>query len=702
MLTLSADEFKKKYGEAGASAFSPAKDISKYPQNAQQSIQGGLKTGNVRFEENDTGGEYIYSGDKSFGNKPNYLSRVTDTVGEDINNRVNRVANIQASRQSPLMKGFQTFGQGLGLAATAGETAVNEIPGVKQVTQGVGEGLNWLASSKFSPLHHVGEWIGKSKALQGAVSLYDSDQEFKDTVDAAANFIRLGGDVDAAVSSVNFVKNVTSKLLRTAPNPSDALRAQNEQTAVQIRNDKLLNAEDKVLSNKELNDLTVPYNKSNPSSVNVPGEAPVPPPVTSTTVEGSGSSRFARGVARDVVPTADRVVNHEVTGALDLTQGDVKNIHLSTGNDVGQWIADRNLIGLNKESTLKSIKDFYKENYQAVRSEINSVKATYDPVEIPRYSEALRSIKQKITGVPGLQEANAEVDILLKKPRPTLADAQRVKELMDDHFNLYKATGDVGEGVQKTGLANIRKDLRQWIETEVKDRTGVNIKELNNNVATSRSISDAIETRATRGLTRSNLRIGDLGAFGIGFGFGGPLVGAAAVLGKRIIESPTFRLRFARIIDGFSDATKARVAGEFEKGIVPREVQSLLNDSSKSSSAAKVSTTQPNIPPSTLNTNESIPNSTINRGNTQAGFINPEAMIKSAKNFLKKAPEYGLLKDMSEYTNTFYARKLDPLFEADLRDVLAKYDPKIATLPSGKLAEQIGIILDEAKFKEIK
>ena len=205
--------------------------------------------------------------------------------------------------------------------------------------------------------------------------------------------------------------------------------------------------------------------------------------VTSVT---DGGATTLKGVASDVIPTSDRIVNTEINKALDLTQGDVKNISLATGNEVGDFIATNNLIGQTKTQTQKNLNDFYQENYNAVREEIGKVKATYPANTIPRYREALTAIKQKIQDVPGLQKANAEVDALLKNKTPTLSDIQRVKELMDDHFSLYKATGDVSEGVAKQGLSNIRSDIRSFIEQQVKLKTGSDIGLLNNNVQTSR------------------------------------------------------------------------------------------------------------------------------------------------------------------------------------------------------------------------
>lgn len=282
-------------------------------------------------------------------------------------------------------------------------------------------------------------------------------------------------------------------------------------------------------------------------------------------------------VARDVIPTTDRMISHQVTHALDLTQGDVSTIARSTGHEVGRFMADHNLIKQNKATSMAAVDDFYKQNYQAVRAEINKVPTIYKPSQVPRYVEALKAVKGKIEKVPGQQQAAVEVDRLLgKKQGIKLADVQRVKEIMDDHFNLYKATGDVGEGVAKEGLANVRKDLKKFIETEVKKGTGSDIADLNNKVSTSRGILDAVEARSTRGLTRSNIRLGDLGIFGAGTVVGGPLVGIAAVFGKKLLEAPAVRLRIAKFMDKISDARKARIKAELEAGKIPQDFKQFI------------------------------------------------------------------------------------------------------------------------------
>lgn len=292
-------------------------------------------------------------------------------------------------------------------------------------------------------------------------------------------------------------------------------------------------------------------------------------------------TNYVSGAAKDIVPTKGGFINHQVSQALDLTPGDLSNISKSTGNDVGEWLADNNLIGKNRADTQNLIDTFKSRNYNEVRDQIGAVKKTYKPSQVPRYTDALKQIESKIKDVPGLEKEWSDVsNLLAKKDGITLNDVQHVKELLDDHFNLYKVTGDVAEGVAKEGLANVRQELKSFIEDEVKNETGADIKQLNNNVATGRGLSDAITTRAPKGLTKGNLKIGDLGIFGVGMSFGGPLGGAALLFGKKLLESPTIRLRIARYVDELDDAQQAKIKADLESGKIPDEFGQFIKGNS--------------------------------------------------------------------------------------------------------------------------
>ncbi len=260
---------------------------------------------------------------------------------------------------------------------------------------------------------------------------------------------------------------------------------------------------------------------------------------------------------------------------MDLTPSDLSNIEASTGNQVGKWMADNNLIGTNKATTQSAIDAFKTQNYNAVRSEIGKVTQSYKPTQVPRFIDALKAIKGQIDGTVGLEKVNAEIDNLLKKKTVTLNDVQRAKELMDDHFSLYKVTGDVASGVAKQGLANVRSGLKDFIEKQVQKYTGADIREMNNNVSTARSLSDAITTRSPRGLTRANITNRDV-MTGLGLTyFGTPLLGIASVLVKKLATSPTVRLRVARYLDQLTDAQRLKISEQLQKGSIPPDIQKI-------------------------------------------------------------------------------------------------------------------------------
>lgn len=292
---------------------------------------------------------------------------------------------------------------------------------------------------------------------------------------------------------------------------------------------------------------------------------------TAETASKVGS--YAKGAIRDITPTTQGIISHQVTKALDLTPGDINKIHASTGNNIGPWLADNNLIGKNKEETQSNINSFFKDNYSQVRDEIGKVDTTYKPSQIPRFTDALKQIEKKVENTPGLEETWIDTQHLLAKKELTLNDVQHAKELLDKHFNLYKVTGDVGEGAAKEGLANMRTELKSFIEDQVQKHSGADIRQLNNHVSTAKSLNDAITTRAPKGLTASNVKMGDMATY---FGFGGGLSGAAAVFVKKVSETPTVRLRIAKFLDQLDDKQKAKIQATMQAGNIPPEFNQFI------------------------------------------------------------------------------------------------------------------------------
>lgn len=276
-------------------------------------------------------------------------------------------------------------------------------------------------------------------------------------------------------------------------------------------------------------------------------------------------------VAEDVIPTKGEIVSGQIARSLDLTPGDIANLKNSTGNDIGEFMTKNNLVKNTKDETLESVQKFFDTNYRSVRDNIQSVKKTYTPTEFPRYTQSLQKIKESIKDVPGLEADNAVVDELLSKKTISLGDVQTAKELLDDHFALYKTTGDPAQGTVKEGIRKIREELRTFIENEVKDSTGANIRAMNNNVATSKGIIQNTIKREARDLTRADISLYDIGFFGVG-SFVSPLTGAALVFGKKVLQSPAIRLRFVQWLNSLPELKKTKVMEQFNSGIIPKEV----------------------------------------------------------------------------------------------------------------------------------
>ncbi len=281
------------------------------------------------------------------------------------------------------------------------------------------------------------------------------------------------------------------------------------------------------------------------------------------------------GAIQELIPSTQGFINHNVARALDLTPGDINNLLQSTGNDL-TWLAKNNLIGTDKMTTRGLIQKFFTDNYDAVRGEIAKVDTPYSATKVPYLTDALKQMAADTQDVMGLEATNKELTNLLKKDTVTLKDVQRVKELMDDQYSLYKVTGDVMAGRAKQGLANARQSLKGFIEKEVADATGADIKAMNNNVQTARALDDAIETRDPKGLTRANLTTRDwMMGMGLTY-FGTPFLGVAAVLIKKIATNPATRLKVARYLDELSDAQKLNVSEELAKGNVPKEIEKVI------------------------------------------------------------------------------------------------------------------------------
>lgn len=294
---------------------------------------------------------------------------------------------------------------------------------------------------------------------------------------------------------------------------------------------------------------------------------------------GSKVGTAMQGFSKGMIPTKAQIINSEIAKVFDLTPGDITKFFAKTQEDFGNFLVKNNLIGDSVDSSISRIRGFFDDNFKAVRSDIKKAVengAQYPQLKIPGYTQALNEVISKIDGVAGLESQLRSAKALLNKVYPTLEDVQMVKEMLDNHFQLYNVIGDVASGANKLGLANIRGVLQRFLEDEVRQRVGTDIRQLNKNVSSAKSTLSMIAQRSTRELTRANLSLSDFGTFGGGAFLGGPATGIAAVFLKKMYQNPNLKLKFIRLLGKLDDTELAPITSDLENGVIPKQFEQFL------------------------------------------------------------------------------------------------------------------------------
>lgn len=286
-------------------------------------------------------------------------------------------------------------------------------------------------------------------------------------------------------------------------------------------------------------------------------------------------------IVKEAIPSVTDIQRNQVSKALDLTPGDLSNIKKSTGNDVTEFIISKDLIKNTPEEVVDALNDTRKVTRDLRNSEISKVTKIYTPDKVQGAIKGLQEIKNGISNVVGLEDEVTKIDNLLSKKTFTLDDIQLAKDLIDDNSSIYSKIGDVKSSATARGLDKLRKEVRKFIEDEVDTATQgtTDIKKLNNDIQTSYAIEDSIRTRATRNLTRD--KIGGLLSLILGFGGAAafnPVVGLGLYIGKKLIDTPSFRLGFTKALNAQPINKIKTILREVKNNTVSPSTQKLIND----------------------------------------------------------------------------------------------------------------------------
>jgi len=167
-------------------------------------------------------------------------------------------------------------------------------------------------------------------------------------------------------------------------------------------------------------------------------------------------------------------------------------------SDLWKWMLDRWFKGSKAEIATQTA-EHAKKSKQMV-DEILSESTTR--VESPETTSILNDLIDQTSKTPWLeQEAQTISAMVSKDGKYTLSELNQAKRLMDEYYNIYKQSGDVGSSLKAKGLDNIRKSIRKTIEdvsdteAEILGITKWAIKKLNNETQVATSISKEVSRR---------------------------------------------------------------------------------------------------------------------------------------------------------------------------------------------------------------
>lgn len=257
---------------------------------------------------------------------------------------------------------------------------------------------------------------------------------------------------------------------------------------------------------------------------------------------------------------------------------------IAAGNVAGKapekWLLERGITGSPEEIATK-LDDISEQSYKTVDKLLSGTKGKY---QIRQSNQAIDELKDLYSGTLGNEEKLARISELKEKTAEglSLPELNEVKRLIDKAEIIFSKSGDVKSGAKAEGLKNIRDKIKTFIEDSAKKEGIPNIKELNKQTQVSTEISKAIEKRIRQSGNNRIISLTDFIAM-VGAGGGammaGPAGGAmsagAILVGKKISENPSLRIRVANELMKLSGAELKALEGA-TKGAATAEARATI------------------------------------------------------------------------------------------------------------------------------
>lgn len=321
-----------------------------------------------------------------------------------------------------------------------------------------------------------------------------------------------------------------------------------------------------------------------------PARPPVTPAPVDEIAEASKVARAGEPAIKPKVPDisakieglAGRQAEGLIQKELLLTPGQRQTFLTKFKQTPEQYLLENRIIG-SADEIAEALDQRWKASKLEVDDALAQVTATFGDE-----SKAVGSAKKILEGLeselrhPGLEAELARVKELIAKDALTLNELNEIKRMGDASLFKFKKSGLPADAEKAKGLANLRRDVKTFIETEARKAGVADIGDLNLRTSSAITLRENILLRDVARSSKSIFGLKDLmigfGSLGTGF----PLIGGAYFVTRTLMQNAKFHSAFVEALRKLSTGEIKIIRDAVTKPKPPsatrRVVDKVMND----------------------------------------------------------------------------------------------------------------------------
>ena len=293
-------------------------------------------------------------------------------------------------------------------------------------------------------------------------------------------------------------------------------------------------------------------------------------------VEAAGLAWKKAKVAETVkdIWTAWKAAEGLIWSTLKLNRTDIDRFkRFSWGKSPSRFLLDKDLAKWSKETIAQETANFAKNKFDELNESVSWIKGTH---QNGKFTQAFDSLLSNVEWVPWLEDKLADLIKLKAKHDSTWLDLSEVLELkrkIDQDADIFTVAWEVKAAKQKEWLANIRKNIKEFIEDEA-SKTWVDVKELSNDIQLSTEIKQWLAKIINREESNNIFWLMDWIITAWTAWTLWLEAAAVAFIGKKVLDNPSLRNSVARWLNSLDDITKTKLLRKNLK-FTPVEIQAI-------------------------------------------------------------------------------------------------------------------------------